>query len=471
MQQLGVLLEQFGRLSPGGGVIASADLLAGGAVPMVAAPDAALLKRLEDLQSQNWRTAVAERIATATAAQASALPSAWLLEQIATGEEAQQASEIDRATIEMLARIFDFVLQDRAIPAEIKALIAQLQVPVLKAALIDREFFLREEHPARRLVDMMARAGVHWNRDSGLEDPLYRGFEDVVDRAHGFRDDLTLFDDIVADVQKLLDSQEQRTDEAVAEKIERAAHDEAHAFAVEEVDKRIARRFELADIDATLSSFLNHQWRQVMIQRCMERDDEPTLWSQSLEAMDVLIWSVLPKINSIERGELLKSLPGLLRHINESLGLIEWSGPERDSFMKYLMDSHAKVVRAPVPLAIPGALLAAAGPRLAQDSTVDEAAVKPVAGMTRFGAERGDWFVLDMGEETSLRYRLSWVSPMRTKYIFTSRDGERAIVKNDVELAEMLKSGALRKLDTSPVVQRAIAATLLAPAHSHLSIS
>ncbi|CAN5465942.1 hypothetical protein BH10PSE17_BH10PSE17_21690 [soil metagenome] len=503
MQQLGVLLEQFGRLSPGGGVIARAEVLSGGASPMVAAPDSALLRRLETLQAQPWRGAapgtvtgplvavdqvpgipgepgvsaegfidgftVGSQFGTLNSenAEQSALPSAWLLEQIGAGEEAQQASEIDRATIEMLARIFDFVLQDRAIPAEIKALIAQLQVPVLKGALIDREFFLREEHPARRLVDMMARAGVHWNRESGADDPLYKAFEDAVERAHTFGDDLTLFDQIVNDFQETLDAHESRTEEEVADKIEKAALDEAHSFAVEEVEKRVARRFELADIGATLGRFLDDHWRRVLIKRCIGRDDEPELWSQSLEAMDVLIWSVLPKINSIERGELLKSLPGLLRHINESLDMIEWSGPERDRFMKYLMDTHATVVRTAVPQVLPGSVPMST-PRLAQDSTVDEVAAKPPSGMTQFGVERGDWFVLEMGEETSLRYRLSWVSPMRTKYIFTSREGERAIVKNDAELTDMLKSGALRKLDTSPVVQRAIAATLLAPSNSHM---
>ncbi|CAN5165538.1 hypothetical protein BH09PSE6_BH09PSE6_27920 [soil metagenome] len=505
MQQLGVLLEQFGRLSPGGGVIARAEVLSGGASPMVAAPDSALLRRLEALQAQPWRGAAPGGAAVtgeveqvpgipgepgvsaegfidgftvganygtidSENAEPAALPGAWLLEQIGAGEEAQQASEIDRATIEMLARIFDFVLQDRAIPAEIKALIAQLQVPVLKAALIDREFFLREEHPARRLVDMMARAGVHWNREAGPEDPLFKGFENAVERAHTFGDDLTLFDDIVNDFQETLEAQESRTEEEVADKIEKAAHDEATAFAVEEVEKRVARRFELADIGATLGRFLDEHWRRVLIRRCVERDDEPELWSQSLEAMDVLIWSVLPKINSIERGELLKSLPGLLRHINESLDMVEWSGPDRDRFMKYLMDTHATVVRTAVPQVAPGSVPMST-PRLAQDSTVDEVAAKPKSGMTQFGVERGDWFVLEMGEETSLRYRLSWVSPMRTKYIFTSREGERAIVKNDLELTDMLKSGALRKLDTSPVVQRAIAATLLAPSISAVPVT
>ncbi len=53
--------------------------------------------------------------------------------------------------------IFDTVFCDQHIPDEIKALIGFLQIPVLKAALIDKGFFFEEAHPARRLIDLLNR--------------------------------------------------------------------------------------------------------------------------------------------------------------------------------------------------------------------------------------------------------------------------------------------------------------------------
>lgn len=65
-------------------------------------------------------------------------------------DEVRNAPEIDRGTIDALAEVFDFVFADRAIPMQLKIVIGRLQIPVLKAAMIDRDFFLSTTHPARR---------------------------------------------------------------------------------------------------------------------------------------------------------------------------------------------------------------------------------------------------------------------------------------------------------------------------------
>ena len=49
--------------------------------------------------------------------------------------------------------MFDFVSADRQLPDAIKALLGRLQIPVLKAAMLDKEFFSRRKHPARLLVN------------------------------------------------------------------------------------------------------------------------------------------------------------------------------------------------------------------------------------------------------------------------------------------------------------------------------
>ena len=61
----------------------------------------------------------------------------------------------------------------------IKALIGRLQIPVLKAAMLDGAFFSKKSHPSRLLVNALAEAGIGWSPTMGQDDPLYRKIEQL----------------------------------------------------------------------------------------------------------------------------------------------------------------------------------------------------------------------------------------------------------------------------------------------------
>ena len=52
----------------------------------------------------------------------------------------KKANQLESMTIEMVAMLFDFIFETRDLPDGIKALLARLQIPVLKAAMLDGAF-------------------------------------------------------------------------------------------------------------------------------------------------------------------------------------------------------------------------------------------------------------------------------------------------------------------------------------------
>src|SRR5882757_8125140 len=74
----------------------------------------------------------------------------------------QSSRTVDKLTIEIVGMMFDHMLRDEQVPAEIKALLSRLQFPILKAALMDAAFFASSSHPARRLIDRIASASAGW---------------------------------------------------------------------------------------------------------------------------------------------------------------------------------------------------------------------------------------------------------------------------------------------------------------------
>jgi len=57
---------------------------------------------------------------------------------------------------------------------------------------------------------------------------------------------------------------------------------------------------------------------------------------------------------------------------------------------------------------------------------------------------------------TPVRCRLSWVSPMRTRLLFTNREGVDAFVRSEREVSAMLRLGRMRVLDNEAIVRRAL---------------
>jgi hypothetical protein len=83
-------------------------------------------------------------------------------------------------------------LQTRDLPDSIKALVGRLQIPVLKAAMLDGAF--SQEITSVATAGQRAGGGRHRSRRRWVRRPLYRKIEQIVRRIlDDFTDDIGLF--------------------------------------------------------------------------------------------------------------------------------------------------------------------------------------------------------------------------------------------------------------------------------------
>src|SRR5207344_1521069 len=61
----------------------------------------------------------------------------------------------DAMTMDIVAMLFDQIFSDKRVPYALKVLIGRLQIPVVKVAVLDKKFFSKKSHPARRLLDTL----------------------------------------------------------------------------------------------------------------------------------------------------------------------------------------------------------------------------------------------------------------------------------------------------------------------------
>jgi len=397
----------------------------------------------------------------------------------------ERANQLEAMTIELVAMLFDFIFETRDLPDSIKALVGRLQIPVLKAAMLDGAFFSKKSHPSRLLVNALAEAGIGWSPTMGQDDPLYRKIEQIVHRVlDDFTDDVGLFDELRKELEAFLAEEERAAEltvQSTADEInQRDQHEIARLVARSEIERRL-REFPVPNF---LASFLREKWVNTLTQVHLNQGEESEAWNSALATLDDLVWSVQPKRLTEDRRRLVAMLRNLLKQLHGGLHNVAWEPGERETFLSNLVEAHAAAVKpslasTPLPtVAVAEAAAAAAEQATAKGDieTANKARALAVA-MTpapqapepepvpepvqdRFAEvaaslERGMWVEFE-GEDGHLAFaKLAWVSPLRGTYLFTNRQGQKAVSLTADELAERFRTDRARLVEAAPLVDRA----------------
>jgi hypothetical protein len=361
----------------------------------------------------------------------------------------------DEHTLDLLSRVFETVLLDDSIPPRTRELLQLLQVPVLKAALLDKNFFFEEAHPARRLVDLVSRVG--WEQRQNANDPLFQAMQRSVARAGEAKPDA--FASAVAELEAGIAADESAQEAALAAPVATAIKRERHDVAARQARDAVALRVQAGDVIDVVSGFLEQRWTTVLTFAHTIEDARPGAVDAATRAMDDLIWSVKPKATQEQRKALIGRLPRLLATLNKWLDAIKWQDAERLQFFARLAEYHASIVRAPIELSperqLELATLAAQQDALRrvelENAAAERAAARAAEVSAVDGLERGMWLEFRAGEGVR-KVRLAWVSPLRTLFIFSGAGRREAFSLAADKLAAALNDGSARVLAIDGVV-------------------
>ncbi|RJG06940.1 DUF1631 family protein [Noviherbaspirillum cavernae] len=393
---------------------------------------------------------------------------ASVLRQIGQQAPRGMLSQADENAIELLARMFDRVLDEPHIPADIKRLLVRLQVPMLKAALADDEFFFRADHPARRLVDTVVKSGVGMEQGPVHDDPLYRMIEGLVDRVQQEYDaQLAMFDNAATDLESFLAQEAQVADAALSHAVAQALQQERIARARELAAHHVSLRIESGEVPGFVEAFLQSQWTRVLGLAHTVEDTRPDALPGALKAMDELIWSVKPKNGGDERKELLGRLPSLLSTLNAWLNVVKWDGAERVAFFSSLAERHASIARTAGELSpraqleiTMNAVQRASERRLNLRATEQADQPADVSMHLVDGLEPDAWVEFVRNSGAKARYRLAWISPRRTRFIFAGRRGQEPFTLTFEELAQSFREDGATAISIDAALDRAMNAVL-----------
>jgi hypothetical protein len=371
-------------------------------------------------------------------------------------------------TLDLLSRIFETVLLDGSIPHETRELIRFLQVPVLKAALLDQDFFFEEAHPARRMIDLLSNLG--WEGRKGVDDPVVQAMQRGVERI-GCAGDArpAAFAEAVAELEAQLEVEERAAEEAIAAPIARATKIEKQAVAARSARQAVRVRVADGELVGVVSAFLSQRWVDVLTFAWLIEEERPGALENATRTMDELVWTVKPKATQEQRKTLIAKLPGLLSALNKWLDAIQWRDAERLQFFAELAKCHLSIVRAPLEVSPERQLEIAveaaqqdALRRIAQEQAAAEEEAQEEGGAQDDSASlvaslgRGARLEFGQPDGSVRKLKLAWVSPLRSLFIFSGGLRQEAFSLPAGKLVVGLRTGTIRVAALDGVVGRVL---------------
>lgn len=252
----------------------------------------------------------------------------------------------DTDIINLVSAMFDYILDDQDLPTAMKALIGRLQIPMLKVALLDDQFFKTEKHPARLLLNSLAKAGVGWDEKAPASDMLYKKIEETVFKIlTDFTSDMALFSQLLQEFNTFYEEQQVRIaliDQRTREAEERRAKAELARSEVQLVlnQKLTGRRLPLAVI-----RLLQDGWRHVLYLSFLKDGKDAESWRQAVKVVDALIWSMIPVKEDSAWLDRLKSVaPKLSNSLKKGLASVNFDPVKSESLMREIDRVHQETI-------------------------------------------------------------------------------------------------------------------------------
>jgi hypothetical protein len=402
-----------------------------------------------------------------------------------TGElKKKAATSNEKATIEIVALMFQSILAEERIPPAVRVWFARLQMPVLRVALSEPEFFGTLEHPARQLIDRMGSCVMGFDAaaigGSALEVEIKRVVQVIEQYPEtGRRVFQLVYDEFQRFLSKFLtDTGPTQRVVSVAQQVE-----QKETLAIQYT---IEMRSMLADMPVReeIRDFLFKVWAEVLALAAVKHgpQHEETLALKSCASE--LVWAASAKPNRAERARVIQDLPKLLQRLRQGMTLVGIQGKAQEGHIKTIGDTLADAFLSKTE-AIPQARIEAMAKRLAQledfvagdpatDLPLDKESIemmlgidasmieviadggsKPSVGMVAWAAELqlGNWFGLDHnGATTQVQY--VWRSERKQLHLFAAPGGRSYLIQAR-RLAAYLQAGLLLPAEEEALTVRA----------------
>ncbi|HEX5355626.1 MAG TPA: DUF1631 family protein [Aquabacterium sp.] len=394
------------------------------------------------------------------------------------------STPVERATIEIVALLFQAILQEERLPATIRVWFARLQMPVLRVAVSEPDFFATTSHPARVLIDRMGACVMGFVTGSQEhDDALHKEIKRIVQVVEAYPDTgRRVFQTVLTEFERFLESYFREHNEASRKGVSLAQQvEQRETFAIQYTIE-LRKMLDGVPVHEGVREFLFKVWADVLGHSAVLTSQASDETRALKKAAADLIWSASAKTSREERADVLMRLPPLLKAVREGMAQAGLPVEKQDEHIQSLNAALAAAFSARS-AALSAAHLKAVTDRLdALDDVLpdigevelDEQTLRDLSGHESDNLEIvaeggtmptpamlgwardlhvGSWFKLEYrGKSESVQ--LAWQGLQKQLILFVSPSG-RGVLFQLHRLAAFLQAGLLVPVEEEPLTTRA----------------
>lgn len=390
----------------------------------------------------------------------------------------------EKATIEIVALMFQAILTEERIPPGIRVWFSRLQMPVLRVALEEPDFFSSLDHPARQLIDRMGSVVLGFDASGVHGGALEKEVKRIVQVIEQYPETgKRVYQLVYEEFQKFLATflTEKQATQKVVSVAQQVEQKETLA-----IQYTIEMRNMLKEIPVReeIREFLFKVWAEVLAVAAVRKGPQHAETVTLKKSASDLVWAASAKPNRADRARVIQDLPQLLQRLRSGMTLLGLPPAEQEVHIKTVSDTLADAFLSKTQ-AIPQAQIDDMAKRLAnledfvsedgmgdlpldaesiemmlgiEASTIDviaDGGSKPTPAMLSWAQELqlGAWFTLDHNSHVT-PVQFAWRSDRKHLNLFAASSGHSYLIQAG-RLAAYLQAGLLLPQEEETLTVRA----------------
>lgn len=346
------------------------------------------------------------------------------------GMAATQGTELAGTVLsvmQMAEGLLQTLGQNQLIGEHARSWFQKLELPVLHSLLNDDDLFQREDHPARQVLNRLARLGF---KDHPLTKEQEGAIDKLVDRiGQGFDNNPKIFQQALDVLDPFVKKQEQayeRNLERVRQMAEGEHKLDSAKHRVQEVlDSRLAGK----KVPQPILTLLDAGWRDLLVKTHLRQGEDSRAWTEYVGLLDELIAIGADMHRAFDLREVLRLIKTGLQEIVELTGRQQ---QQAIAELKHLLAGPQRMLGdvpwAQVPL------------KKAEDDPSEERWLQKWMERAR-RLQLGDWMELRHRGTESERLRLAWRDANASRFVFVNHQGVKVNDFTARELAALMHTG------------------------------
>lgn len=398
--------------------------------------------------------------------------------------KSQAQTNSEKATIEIVALMFQSILQEDRIPPGMRVWFARLQMPVLRVALAEPDFFGTLSHPARQLIDRMGSCVMGFDASgisgSALETEIKRVVQVIEQYPEtGKRVYQLVYDEFQTFLAKFLTGKASTQNlVSVAQQVEqKETLTIQYTIEMRNMLKDMAVRDEIRE-------FLFKVWAEVLAMAAVRHGPQDAQTLELKKTVTDLVWATSAKPNRNDRARVIKDWPQLVKKLRVGMALLGMTPSQQDDHVKAVSATLAEAFQSKSQ-AIPSEQIQLMAERLERledfvsddgmgELPLDAEGIEMMLGLdavtidvvTDGGSlpnadmlaralklQSGAWFTLDHNGRVA-QVQFVWRSERKHLNLFAANDGHSYLLQTG-RLAAYLQAGLLLPQEEETLTERA----------------